>query len=429
MKARILFTAVTILLAVSFAQGAHLLFQEGGLWGQTDRYINDSSEEIPSNPNADSGNTSCGATISGSTDFSSAYGSMSATVAEASYWGSGLGTAITLNAGANCSSTDSLAGLWSYGTVGALIPAYTDGIFFVIEPDAGETAGQAVQIQWHWSAECTAFSGSAQANVSGSETMYLTRNVTPPTGMPSTGIMWSRAGVTFAGVDSAQETGSFVAQIGDVIGVFFNASANANLESEGPSATSVTTSMEILAGGPLPTLVEYPYAPGLVYDPEQNITFLKDWSAAGGPVDWSDANDWAQNFTFSSNGITYSNWRLPRTIEAPAWSAVGELGYLSAHYGISEQYFGPFTNISAGDYWTAPQFSRGEDPNIAYTYTFSTTYGPAQWESQLDYACYVVPVFDGPPTEKWCQADFNNDGIVDFRDFAVFASYWLSQRQ
>jgi hypothetical protein len=428
MKTRIIFAAAMILLMVSFAQAAHLASQTGGgLWGQVNRYINDDDMEISSGPNVDSGETLCETNISGETEYSYAYGAMSGEATAASHWGPGFGTAVNLNANANCHSEDSLAGVWAYGTVGTLVPAYTDGIFFVIEPDAGESVGDSIRIQWYWSAECDAFSGDAQASVSEGGTIYLTRNATPPTGMPPTGIMWSREGVTFTEEDSMSDTGSFVAQIGDVIGVFFNANARVNLEGAGSSETNVNTSMELLAGETLPKLVEYTYAPGLVYDPEQNITFLKDWSAAGGPINWDEASTWVQNFTYNSNGVTYSNWRMPTTIDAQG-AAAGEFGYLSTNYGISEAYFGPFMNISAGDYWTSPQFARGEDPNIAYAFTFSTTYGPAQWWSLLDSDCYVIPVFDGPPTEKWCPADFNNDGIVDFEDFATFASYWLNQR-
>jgi hypothetical protein len=428
MKINILIVAIACLLSGA-AQGAHLASLDGGgLWGQVDRYIDDSDTTIPSSSMSDAGGTSCDADINGFTAYSFAQGSMSGSVGTASYWGAGLGTAVTLNASADCFSDDIYSVLSSYGNTATLVPAYTDGIFFVIEPDTGENTGDFVRVQWHWSAGCTNFTGNAQSSVAGGGTIYLSRNVIPPTGLPETGIMWSREGVTFAEPGSEEATGSFLAQIGDVIGVFFSASANADLMGAGVSGADVTTSMEILAGA-LPKLVEYPYAPGLVYDPCQNITFLKDWSAAGGPVNWDDANAWAENFTFISNSITYSNWRMPRTIEAGPWSTVGELGFLNANYGISEEYFGPFTNLSAGDYWTGPQFSRDPDPNIVYTFTFSTTYGPSQWEATLSYDNgYIVPVFDGPPLEKWCPADFDNDGVVDFKDFVTFASYWLQRR-
>lgn len=426
MKTKLLITAI-VCLTMATVQAAHLEVQNGGgLWGQVDRYIDDSETEIPSSPMPDAGSTSASANHSGSTGYSSAVSSMSGEVTSASYWGEGVGTAITLNASAESSSTDSTADVWSYGNVATLVPASTDGIFFVIKPDEGETAGTPIWVQWRWSAQANTIYGDAQSSA-GSGTMYITRNVMPPTGTPDTGIVWSRGSVTFTEPGAEAQTGSFAAQIGDVIGVFFTASANTNLTGEGSSAADITTSIEILADQALPTLLEYPYAPGLVYDPDQNITFLKDWSTVVDPMNWDDANDLAQNFIYTSNGVTYSNWRLPTTTDEQG-ATVGELGYLASNYGISFDYSGPFTNMSDGDYWTSPQFSRDPDDPIAYAFTFSTTFGPAQWWSWLDSDCYFVPVFDGPPTDKWCPADFDNNGIVDFSDFATFASYWLNEK-
>lgn len=408
------------------AQAAHLVPQDGGLWGQVDRYLDDTERLVESAPVANSGPTSASASSSESSSLSAVEGAMSGQVTSASCWGPGLGTAVVLNARASCTSTDTNSDLWTYGNVSAVVPAYTAGIFFLVEGDAGEPTGTAVRVQWRWTAQATEVSGNATASVGG-ETIYLTRNVLPPVEIPADGIVWSRDGVTFGEGESLEESGSFIAMVGDVIGVFNTAGVTASLTGEGSSVADVSTSMELLAGSAMPTLVEYPYAPGLVYDPVQNITFLKDWSAAVDTMNWADADAWAQAFAFTSSGITYSNWRLPKTIDEQA-AAVGELGFLSTNYGISEAYMGPFRNISTGDYWTSPQFSRAPDPNIAYAYTYSTTFGPAQYYSLLHYACYVIPVFDGPPQERWCPADFNNDGIVDFTDFAVFASYWLQQK-
>jgi hypothetical protein len=425
MKNKISIVLTALMILGSLSQAAHLVAQEenSGLWGQVDRYINDDDTLVPSESIPDGGSSSCTADISGSTLYSSAQASMSGQVTAASYWGPGLGTAVTLNASADCSSEDPYAQLWSYGNAATLVAAVTDGIFFVIEPDAGESTGRPVRIQWRWSAQCTAFYGNAEAFVSEGQTIYLTRNVLPPTGLPQEGIVWGREGVTFTEENEEEETGSFIAQVGDVIGVFFNAGVRADVLSENSSGAAVSTSMEFLAE--VPQLIEYSYAPGLVYDPEQDITFLKDWSAFPDTMNWIDADQEVQDFSFVSNGVTYSNWRLPVTTEGSG--LIGELGYLSATYGISDTHLGPFENLLDGDYWTAPQF--GIDPDIfAYIFTYSTTYGPSQYTSPPSYECYVLPVFDGPPPAFWCPADFNNDGIVDLADFAAFASYWLSER-
>jgi hypothetical protein len=118
-------------------------------------------------------------------------------------------------------------------------------------------------------------------------------------------------------------------------------------------------------------------------------------------------------------------------------SALGELGFLHTNYGISMDYSGPFSHFAELDYWTSPVFVPSEDPidNFAYTFTYSMASGSVQWWQNTDdpefpgYMNYVIPVFDGAPRERWCPADFNNDGSVNFVDFAVFASYWLHQRE
>jgi hypothetical protein len=423
---RYLASVAVVFLSLTLAQAAHLTAWDGGLWGQVDRQLCDSERTVDSTPMSDGSLMAANATISASSPFSAVEGSMSGEVTSASYWGRGLGTAVLMNARASCSSSDETADLWAYGNVSTVVPAYTGGVFFLVEGDSGEPAGTAVRIQWHWSAQAAEVSGNVTASV-GNGTIYLTRNILPPAETPASGSMWSRSAEVFTEARAVEESGSFIALVGDIIGVFNNADTSASLTGEGSSTADVSTSMELLAGNALPTLVEYPYAPGLVYDPVQNITFLKDWSAAAGPMNWADADAWAQAFTFTAGSVTYSNWRLPKTIDEQG-SQAGELGYLSSNYGISEAYFGPFQNISAGDYWTSPAFSRDPDPGIAYAYTFSTTFGPAQWWSLLNWECYVIPVFDGPPTDRWCPADFNNDGIVDFVDFAIFSSYWLQQK-
>jgi T5SS/PEP-CTERM-associated repeat protein len=178
---------------------------------------------------------------------------------------------------------------------------------------------------------------------------------------------------------------------------------------------------------PVPSLVEFAFAPGLVYDSAQNITFLKNWVLAGGPMNWSQANDWAANFTYTTNNVTYSNWRLPVTVDEQD-AIVGQLGNLVSLYDINADQPAPFINMSQNYYWTSPQFSRDSVP-VAYVFTFSPQIGPTQIYVSVDESfSYVIPVFDGPPTDKWCPADFDNNGIVNLKDLAEFASYWLNER-
>jgi hypothetical protein len=399
MKIKGVFLAA-VFLAVGVTQAAHIEIQAGGgLWGQVGHYIFDSDNEIPEEHISDGGSTLCDADISAFTAYSSTEGSIRGEVAAASYWGEGIGTAVVMNSLSYCYSEDETAELWSYGDVSALVPGDTGGIFLAVMPDEGETLGTPVRIYLHWSASVGNLYGGATAEIGsfGGNTIYVTQNIQPPVSTaPSAGVVWSTE-VSVMG--DLSETGSFVAEIGDTIGIFMDAHTSANLLGSGDMLADISTGMELLAGETLSTLIEYSYAPGLVYDPARNITFLKDWSVAAGPTNWDDANAWAESFTYTSNGVTYSDWRLPATTDEEN-ASVGELGYLNTTYGISEQYFGPFVNLSARDYWTAPQFM--QDPDlIAYAYTFSTTYGPAQFWHYLTYDNgYVIPVFDGPPTER-----------------------------
>ncbi len=214
----------------------------------------------------------------------------------------------------------------------------------------------------------------------------------------------------------------------NIIGTFSNAVSRYFFEGGSFDVIYNPDSVILTHFGPKPSLVEFVFAPGLVYDPYQNITFLKDWSAAGGPMNWNDADAWATNFTYVSNGVTYSKWRLPVTIDQQG-AVVGELGTLTSMYGVDADHPAPFANMSDGDYWTSPSFPRDDNPAVAYTFTYSTQFGPAQYYQDLSYSnSYVIPVFDGPPTDKWCPADFDNNGIVNLEDLAEFASYWLSER-
>jgi hypothetical protein len=410
----------------SLSWSARIEYQSGGgIWGQVDRYIDDNQALIESNPLS---NTSIGSfTLNrdASTDYSYAIGYVNASVG----WDYENGSiSLIMLSESRAESTDPTSELWAYGDMNTLIPAETSGHFFKVAPDIGETEGTPIRIHLHWYAQCGGISGDASASVGMFEdnVIYVTRNVQPPVNSaPTNGVVWTKIGGHFYEATGQDETASFVVNIGDTIGVFMGIHTRADLSGEGISSTDLMMGMELQAGETVPAMAEYPYAPGLVYDPDQNITFLKDWSAFPDMMSWSDANNAVQDFTYTSGNVTYSDWRLPNTIEGSGM--IGELGYLSEQYNISEQFFGPFENVLDGDYWTSPQF--GSEPYIfAYIYTYSTTYGPSQYWSPTGYACYTVPVFDGPPREYWCPADFDSDGIVDLSDFATFASYWLNER-
>ncbi len=68
-------------------------------------------------------------------------------------------------------------------------------------------------------------------------------------------------------------------------------------------------------------LVEYDWAPGLVYDTDFDITWLKDANYAyttgydsDGKMTWDEAVAWAGGLEYESGGVVYDEWRLPSAL-------------------------------------------------------------------------------------------------------------------
>jgi len=162
-------------------------------------------------------------------------------------------------------------------------------------------------------------------------------------------------------------------------------------------------------------LIEYAWAPGLVYDSDQDLTWLKDGSAQAEPMNWYETVTWAETVEVVSGGVTYDTWRLPVTTDNQA-AAVGEWGYLYTEYGVDKDDQSPFTNLTS-EYWASPQFRKSDpyaDPpyseivNVAYTFKFTpgSWATPVQFWQKTDdpdfrgYENYVWPVFDGAPVPE-----------------------------
>ena len=64
---------------------------------------------------------------------------------------------------------------------------------------------------------------------------------------------------------------------------------------------------------------------GLIYDTEQNITWLQDTNLAGSGMIWTDALDWADQLVFAA----HTDWRLPTSpATAQGFINEGEMGFL-----------------------------------------------------------------------------------------------------
>ena len=117
---------------------------------------------------------------------------------------------------------------------------------------------------------------------------------------------------------------------------------------------------------------------GLIYDTDLNLTWY-DFSVSG--RHWQEAKDWAAALEITVNGTTYSDWRLPSSLNqdgsgpTDGYNVTGsELGHLfytelgnkgyydvnghtQAGYGLVNK--GPFTTLENFAYWSNEE---GHDP-------------------------------------------------------------------
>jgi hypothetical protein len=123
---------------------------------------------------------------------------------------------------------------------------------------------------------------------------------------------------------------------------------------------------------------------GLIYDTEQNLTWLQDMNPAGDAMNWNDAMTWVDNFTYAG----LDDWRLPSGPFEPVWG--GELGHLyfnslgnpvydprngEARSEIENVNLGPFINspfatpYRAGVFWMNTEVMPGSD---AWIFSFDS---------------------------------------------------------
>lgn len=155
---------------------------------------------------------------------------------------------------------------------------------------------------------------------------------------------------------------------------------------------------------------------GLIYDDVLNITWLQNPHYR---FMWYDAVAFVGSLDYydSVRGVTWSDWRLPTTVDGPwSWGYDGtttagynittsELGYMyyvnlgnlgyyatdGTHpqgWGLSNK--GPFNNLSGDFYWSGTEFS--SLPDYAWCLDFSDGY--QRNDGKSDY-CDVWPVREG----------------------------------
>lgn len=165
-------------------------------------------------------------------------------------------------------------------------------------------------------------------------------------------------------------------------------------------------------------LIIYDSGPGLVYDTENDITWLMNANYAetigyddllygsntGGKLTWYDAVEWVSNLTIydTKNNIVWSNFRLPTYDGTYGSNYYGiyegsefynlyylELGNVLDYIeGMEKQ--GPFINIAEQAYWTGVT----NPENSGYANIFAMNWGHHTFDNKLEVK-YVWPVMDG----------------------------------
>lgn len=148
---------------------------------------------------------------------------------------------------------------------------------------------------------------------------------------------------------------------------------------------------------------------GMVYDRDQNITWLQNWNT-NGPMNWTSANNWANGLVFGG----FDDWRLPASNTSGTGPCFGytctnnELGYfflysIGAHMGESilnqtgdtpEQIanLAKFTNLEAmqfGGYWSSEVVGQPGSENAVLFNTAFSQFGGAGINGGTSYAVAV----------------------------------------
>jgi hypothetical protein len=165
-------------------------------------------------------------------------------------------------------------------------------------------------------------------------------------------------------------------------------------------------------------LIIYDSGPGLVYDTENDITWLMNANYAqtigyddmlygnntGGRLTWHDAVEWVSNLTIydAKNNIVWSDFRLPAydgTYGSNYYGTYEGSEFYNLYYSIlgntndeieGMENQGPFINIVEQAYWTGVAHPENAD----YANIFTMNWGDHAFNNKLDKN-YVWPVMDG----------------------------------
>lgn len=192
---------------------------------------------------------------------------------------------------------------------------------------------------------------------------------------------------------------------------------------------------------------------GLIYDDVLNVTWLQDANYAktsgydaDGKMSWPNAEAWAEGLAYSDSvrGVTYTDWRLPQTVDL---GAVGcDYAYLGTDCGYSVSvasselahlYFVDLANVSYLDSRGLQQSGYGlvDDPgnpldeslftNLqAYSYWSGTPYGggpsqPQAWRFAMNLG-NQSQMSQGTQYYAWVLRDGDVAAVPEPASYALF---------
>lgn len=158
---------------------------------------------------------------------------------------------------------------------------------------------------------------------------------------------------------------------------------------------------------------------GLIYDTDLNVTWLQDAQyaltagAATPGMTWANANAWAANLAYydSVRDVTYTDWRLPGTINLPSSAGFDTTGlsselaymyYVNLGYAANQTLdrfaaapasgnYNPFVNLAYLGYWSGTD---GQIPARQRSWAFHFHFGWQSLQNQAD-SMRVWAVRDG----------------------------------
>jgi hypothetical protein len=193
-------------------------YYDSGIWTQWDGQVTNSVNTDGYQTNRDPG------------FYSVTNPLVSASVVSGGSWTDGSTATVTMSATASAHSETADGSGSAYSTAATVVPAFTTNIYFKI---TGGTDGTPVQVLYSWSASLLTGDGGSASFGGGFDPLAITVNDYPSSSSPP--YAWSHANGSIGSNDSLtdNDSGTFMAHIGDIIGINLGVGANVDFSGIG----------------------------------------------------------------------------------------------------------------------------------------------------------------------------------------------------